>query len=188
MANKEFSTFQLTLRELFLLVMFAAAGIASLKLAGMVAASFLLLTILLCMWMAITSIVDRGIRQTFAVGFVLCVAMYAAIVVSSSRNEFDPYGGQLPTSKLLLPPFNVIVARTWIDVTTGKEIPNYDPSQNAMGPGGGMFGGGGPMASLKEVPDRPTFMSIGHVLWALLFGYVGAKFATFIYKRRLENG
>ena len=41
-----------------------------------------------------------------------------------------------------------------------------------------------PVALHQESPDRTNFMRVAHVLWALLFGYAGAHFAAFVYRRR----
>ena len=34
-----------------------------------------------------------------------------------------------------------------------------------------------------EIPNRTTFMSLAHAILVLIFGYVGAKFATFVFEK-----
>ena len=52
------------------------------------------------------------------------------------------------------------------------------------------MGGGGIVvtAVLLESPDRATFMSLGHILLALMFGYAGAVFSVLFYGKRRNVG
>ena len=95
--------------------------------------------------------------------------------------ELDPYEGKLPTSRLLLPLFKVMSVQTWHD-STGKVIPNYNPASN---PSFGTFGAAS--VSLAESPDRPTFMVLGHIIFAMAFGYSGAHFAVAVYRKQNDN-
>lgn len=162
---------QFTLRELLFAVMFLALGLASLRAGGVLASITILLAIVLSMGMAIIAFVGRGELQAFAIGFLIPVIAYAASILAIGRSEFDPYEGKLPTSRLLLPVYQAIVQEEWID-STGKVVPkNWTGTFNNR-PG------------LKETPDRTTFMSLAHVLIAMLFGYAGARFAVVVYRRR----
>lgn len=38
------------------------------------------------------------------------------------------------------------------------------------------------LAITMYIPDRQTFMSLGHVLIAMMFGYAGAKFAVGVHR------
>jgi hypothetical protein len=151
--------------------------------------------------------VDRGPRQAAAIGFVLWAGVYAYLMTTGAgiayvrQSELDPYEGSLPTTQILRPLFEAIVQRRWIDSVTGQEIPNYDPNQpippsNSGGLGGGGFAGGMGMGggmgwpaspTMAETPAREDFMAIGHLLWLLLFGYVGARLARGIYPHRVSR-
>jgi hypothetical protein len=133
--------------------------------------------------------IDR--LRVFAIGFLVPVIAYAITVWAVGPKEMDPYQGKLPTSRLLGHLFPVLGKQMWVDNTTGKELPDYDPSRD----GGGGFGAGGlgvggfavgGVASVGyvESPDRQTFMSVGHVLIAMLLGYGGARFAVAVHRSR----
>ena len=150
--------------------------------------------------MLIVAVVDRGPRQVFAIGFVLTVIVYGAVIftgrttrgsggsMNSANVEMDPYEGRLPTTRLLRYVFLSIEHGTYYDFNTGKELPNHDPSKNATGGSvGGGFGGGVPTVSYRENPQRDVFMPIGHCWWALLLGYAGGLFAEYVYARRASE-
>ncbi len=176
---------QVSLRELFILVAFVAIGTASLRLAGPLASVFIALALLLCMAMAVAAAVDRGMRQAFATGFVLCTMAYAILLFATHSTELQLHAGRLPTSKLLSPLFEEIVNRTWVDRFSGRELPNYVPTRVDRLPGEMPTAAGVRVES--ETPDRMTFMIVGHILWASIFGYAGGKFAQFIYARRIAD-
>jgi hypothetical protein len=171
---------QFSLRELLTLVAFAGLGLASLKLGGIVGSLFLVLPILLCMGFTIRAFVDHRHRQAFAIGFIVCVVVYAAPVLSNRERSYDPYDGNpydsiFPTSRLLLSIYPTFVGERWIDARTGERIRDYDPSQTTSG-----------IARIR-IPDLIMFMTIGHTLWAMLFGYAGGKFALLTYNRYLND-
>ncbi len=175
----------MTLRELFVLVTILAVCCAALMFAGVWAAVFFGIAQVALVGMAIIAFVDRGSRQAYAIGFTLSAIIYAATVLvahAGSGGELDPYSGFLPTTKLLAPAFTLVAQRTWIDLATGKEVPNYIPPKASAG--GGMGGGMGTSVGLRESLDRRAFMTVGHVLWALVFGYVGGCFGRWTYARR----
>ena len=95
-------------------------------------------------------------------------------------NELDPYEGDLPTTKWLQPAHKAMVQQTLIDTSAWQVTPDYDP---AIDPTGGNWNGGG-TGVISELPDRPTFMGLAHLLLALLFGYAGAKFGVVLYRQR----
>jgi hypothetical protein len=176
----------MALRQLFVLVAFIAVCCAALKFAGIWASILFAVALLWVVGMTIVAFVDRGARQAYAIGFTLAALIYAATVLAthaaSGGVELDPYSGSLPTTKLLRPVYTLIVQQTWIDMATGKEVPNYDPSKGASG--GGMGGGVG----LSEFPLRRAFMTVGHIIWTTLFGCVGGLFGRLTYARREKNG
>jgi len=192
--------FRFSLRELLLAVTFIAVGCAALKFAGdawMIAISSF--TLLLFMAAVVIVLVGRGPRQAQAIGFVACALIYGVILTfvpklsnpgmfgggnpGSQHPEFDPYEGNLPTTKLLFPLFQTIVTNSYIDGTTGKEIPDYNPAtDSAAFAARGMF-----PPFHNESPMRGDFMTIGHLLWTLLLGLAGGRFAHFVYCRRHDN-
>ena len=183
-ANPHPSLFRFSLRELLLLLAFFAIGCAALRYAGglwLIGLSSSVL--LLFMIAAVLAAVDRGHRQAQAIGFALCMAIYAILFWSTPvpmnvevNPELDPYTGRLPTSKALFPLFEAIVKRSYHDMMTGKEVAAPTP-----GPGfGGAF-------SVRETPDRGQFMATGHLLWTLLLGYLGSRVALWAYARRLRS-
>lgn len=180
---------QISLRELLLLVAFFAIGCAALKTAGNVWWTVLsAFTLLVFMGFATVAAVDRGPRQSFALGFVICTAIYGVLLgsqpavgaVAPSNRELDPYTGKMPTTKLLLPVFQAMMSVKWVDSKTGEEIPNYDPSQASVVSSGSFV-------SYSEAPHRQDFMAIGHLLWCVLFGYAGGHVARVVYLRRVSR-
>ena len=196
-----------SLRELLMLLGFVAVGCAALKYAGEVWVTALsAIVLLLFMLSTVVAVIDRGHRQALAIGFALCVAVYGVLFWSSTRadqgnRELDPHEGRLPTTKLLKPLFTALVSGVYIDSSTGKIIPNYNSANTvyslrgglSLGGGGGGFGGGVAPAGFPmgvyylETPPREKFMAIGHLLWALLLGYTGARLAGWIYARRQQE-
>lgn len=82
-----------------------------------------------------------------------------------------------------------MVEQTWFDFNT-KKVLSESEAQYVSGVGGASFGGGGfggPNVGMKEFPDRYQFMVLGHLLWALLWGYVGGRFAGWVYDRRMRR-
>lgn len=180
------SLFQFSLRELLLFVLVAAIGLTALKIGGTVASLVMLLAVAVTTGIAIVAFVGRGEVRASACGFVIPVIAYTATVFAVGKGEFDPYEGKLPTSQLLSKAHVAIAESMWIDAFTHEVFPDYDPTTDPNrnfggGLGGGGVGGGRMMTQIQS-PDRPTFMSLGHVLFGLLFGYAGAKFAVAIHR------
>lgn len=176
---------QFSLRELLCVVLFAGLGLAALRTGGMLASVVIFLAYLLFSALGIVVVLDRGPLQAFAIGFVIPAVIYGAAVYVMGSSELDPYAGRLPTTKWLLPAHKAMVQQTWIDMSTGQVVPDYDPTTDPTGGnvGGGGFSGGRTMG-ISESPDRATFMGLAHLLLALLFGYAGAKFGVVLYRRR----
>ncbi len=177
MAATRVALFRFSLRELFVVVAVVAMGIAALKYGGLLADLFVTVTMLAVMSLAICVFVDRGRTQAAAIGFVTCVSIYALAVHAVKGRDFDPHGAALPTSKMLRPVFEGVVTRRYFDKATGEEFLNYDqakPQRRVH-------------LSGRESPNRHVFMLVGHVMWAFLFGYLGGKFAEFVYARRVAE-
>ena len=184
--------FRLSLRELLVFVALVACALASLRFASDGWLQIVVgITMLVFFAMLIRAAVDRGPRQVFALGFVLVMASYGIIIMQSpgtggvlnESREFDPWRGRLPTTRLLRYAKRAFDDSKWIDDITGQEIPDYDPS-SAVGPNIPLPGFGG--VHYREVPPREFFFPIGHCWWTLLLGYLGGRFAMFVYARRID--
>lgn len=177
---------RLTLQEMFLWVTFFGLACIALKTAGIVWWMTLSAgALLMFMGCALFAALDRGPRQSFALGFIICAGIYGLLIalaptmgsVAGSNRELDPYGGLLPTSMVLGQLFEATVSVEWTDLSTKQVIPNYNPNQ----PGASRNVG------FSERPDRRDFMSVGHALWTLLFGFVGGRIGRMIFLRRTES-
>jgi hypothetical protein len=172
------SFLRVSLWELFLVLGLVAVGCASLKYAGevwwIVLSSVMLAGFLAA---AVAAVVGRGAMQARAIGFVLCVAIYLLLVFWSApfnddgttSREFDPATAHLPTTRLLLPLHAALSTQIWIDASTGRPMPNFDPHS----------GIGLNVHSVDSV-NRVHFMAIGHLLWAFLLGYLGSRLAVWM--------
>lgn len=174
---------QLTIRELMAIVLFAAIGLAGLSAGGWFASVIIVAATIITTGFAIVAFVGRGQFKSLAVGFLIPVVTYSALVVSMGESELDPYGGMLPTTKLIKPCFELLVKREYVNLETNQPVPDYDPDANS---GLGRDIDGSPVGT-RETPDRPTFMSLAHVLLAMIFGYAGAKFAIWVDRKQSQQ-
>jgi hypothetical protein len=168
---------RLSLRELLMLVAIVALAVVSLKYASVTWQGIVLsLTLLAFVAAAIAAFVDRGSRQAFALGMAVTMIIYAALVPTATL------GSQLPTSHVLNMIRGGVLKRVYVDRQTGEALPNYDPNNVAILPGGNTS----PFVRPRQVtmPPSAQFKIIGHSWWALLLGYVGGRFARFVYVRR----
>lgn len=176
------SRLQVSLRELLLFVLFAAIGLASLGGGELMGSILVMLAIFATMAAAIVAFVGRNSMQAFAIGFLLPVLVYGAVVLAAGESKLDPYMGKLPTTRLLRPMFRLMVKTTWTDMSTGQVVPDYDPETDHN-----PVNFGAPTMGASESLDRRTFTSLGHVLFAMLFGYAGAKFAVAVHRKQHET-
>lgn len=202
----------MSLREMFVLVAATALAIVSLVTASFVWQSILCLVVVLSAMIAlVVSLVDRGPRRAFAIGFAVAMLGYLVVVanvhhvmpadqfgnIHTDNVEFSAYNGVLPTSIALRHLYGGISRTTYFDAKTNQQIPNSESGnlfvvgRSSFGVGGGAFGGlpinapPGQRAAWSNVePPGASFMVVGHFWWALLFGYVGGHFARFVYFRR----
>ncbi|MFO0916614.1 MAG: hypothetical protein U0795_26910 [Pirellulales bacterium] len=177
---------QLKLREFQSIILFTAVAIAGLLSGGIVASFAIGATIVVTIAFTIIAFVGRGELRSSAIGFIIPACAYAAIVFAMSDTELDPFG-RLPTTRLFGPVFELIVKREWEDLRTGQPISDYDFAAIPGGPGSG------PAVPhiVREAPDRYVFMLLAHAAFAMLFGYLGSKFAVCIDRmqsRMTENG
>jgi hypothetical protein len=169
---------------MFLVVALLAVAIVSLRYANEIwhiaVALFALLAFIGAM---ISAVLDRGSRQAFAIGMLLAMTTYG-VVFSIGLFRYNLVsgplrgGGSLPTTRLLVYMYAGIQETRWFDRETGKEIPGFDPTRQTMAR---------PLQSRQE-PSERTFMAVGHAWWALLLGYLGGRFARFVYVRRTRDG
>ena len=169
-----------------MIVALVALGIASLRTGATLASLTQFVGFTIIMAYAILAFVAVDQPRAFATGFTVPVLIYGLIVFACGSDELDPYEGRLPTTTHVLRyAHQTLVTTTWTNLATGKVDPDYDPSQYpAGGYGGGGFVAGGPVMILDESPDRPTFMSVGHLLIALMLGWIGGKFAVFTHRNQ----
>jgi hypothetical protein len=161
---------KVTLSELLLALAFFGMGCAALKYADSPWWRMILAWSVLLLFMAavVIALVDRGQRQASAAGFASCVAIYGVLLWSEV---------QLPTSDVLKLTYQAVAAEKHVVVP----VKGFSPY--GTGPGGMSMRG---MAvSLTELsPGYEGFATNGHLLWVLLFGYFGARLATFVRRRR----
>lgn len=189
--------FRISLREMFLLIAAVAMAIVSLIYATVLWQAIIgLIVMLLAMVALITSLVDRGARRAFWVGFAVAMLGYLLIVINAHKFtlapteqnvELDAYQGRLPTSLLLQHFYAGINRSGYYDLNSEKRISDAESANLSTIPGspyGGMQTSTGRPVSYQERPPRENFMAIGHFWWALLFAYIGGRFARFVYLRR----
>jgi hypothetical protein len=178
---------RISLREFLSIVLATALMIASLSVGGVVASITAFIGIVALMATAIVAFVGYGQPRAFAIGFLLPIVVYAALILIAGPTEMDLYDGRLPTTQMLQPIHNLLVKRTY--TYGGKVIPKEDvKNYSTTSGGGGMMGA--PTLGFTEVPDRNTFMSLAHGFIGIVLGWIGGKFAVFIYhsKTRASQG
>ncbi|HEY4233682.1 MAG TPA: hypothetical protein VGM76_09655 [Lacipirellulaceae bacterium] len=176
---------RISLRSLLVLMAVAAVAIASFRHAsdGWQTAIVSVTLVVFCL-STIAAIVDRGPRRTTAIGCALTMTAYTLALLFSAplggpitgNREFNPSTGRLPTSRLLGHLYAHIAELGWVDVRTGK--PADEPSANAS-----PNAGDSATTTTGEIPDRETFMVIGHSWWALMLGCFGGWLARQVYLR-----
>jgi predicted PurR-regulated permease PerM len=180
---------RLSLRSLFLLMAMCAVAIASFHHASDAwQTAILSVTLIVFCLAAIQALVDRGFRRANAIGCAASMAAYGLALLLSAplgstiaqNREFNPSTGRLPTSWLLNQLYARIAEVGWVDVRTGK--PAGEPRSNSS-----LNAGDSITTTTGEIPDRETFMVIGHSWWALILGGFGALSARHIYRLSAAN-
>jgi predicted PurR-regulated permease PerM len=184
---------RLSLRTLFIFMAIAALAIASVRHASdgwqTTIVSVALVTFCVA---AILALADRGPRRALAIGCAVCMLAYGLAILFSAplgssiaeNREFNPSTGRLPTSRLLRALYERVEEIGWVDVRTGKPA-DAEPSANASPNAGDSM-----TTTTGEIPDRESFMVIGHAWWALVLGCVGALIGRATYSklsRKREN-
>ena len=155
--------------------------------------SVILLRFCLSSWRSsINAFAGQGRQaKSFSIGFLIPCAIYAAILLASGSRELAPYNGKVPTSQLLGYLHQAVVGEEYYDMQ-GNLVKDYDLAVHdlvAMGSGGlggGMFGAATypkNAVSLVERTDRATYMTIGHGLMAMLYGWIGGKYAVYVSQK-----
>lgn len=153
-----------------LILAFFAVGCASLKYAGAMWWTVWSTATFVCVAAAaVVTIVERGGRQAFAGGFAVCFCLYFALTVIGGTREV------IPTSRLLSQLRPMIATPMYIDVQTGQVIADHDPQNSNR------------MVIVDYKGDQYKFRDIGHLLFGIAIGYLGARFATFVYQRRMAR-
>jgi hypothetical protein len=141
---------------------------------------------------------------------MLCAPIYLTIFFVDT--EVHPFQARLPTSQLLRVMFERMRERLYVDEGAGTAVveSKIPPGANIIedttwtivppvGQGGVLsmpdalrdFQPSGPAGvsfrRIGDVPPRQLFMPIGHLLWALVFGYLGGRMGQFVYARRMEG-
>jgi len=202
--------FRISLREVFLLVAAVGVAIVSLIYASLLWLMLIGLAAALAAILAlIIGLVDRGPRRAFPIGFAVAMLGYLCAVLNAQKFmlppgsemfanqnvELDPYNGKLPTSAVLRYLYcNSVREYRVFDLNTGARIPESEigkviivtESPEGLSPGSwvGAVAPGQRGAYSQTRPPGDKFMAIGHFWWALMFGYIGGKFARFISVRR----
>jgi len=206
--------FRVSLREFLLLFAAFAVGFTALKyanewwLVGLSAVSMLSI-----MAATVTALLDRGPRQVFALGFASWMLMYGGVLLIQRRTEAIGDGSRTvnpemrsdrPASLPTTVPLQALYAKThqvWlVDPDTGTRFRLEELPQGTSVVDGGLRDdliarmGTAPIKSSSTPPRRVTysgvtpdahqFMQVGHLLWALLLGYIGGHFARHVHGRR----
>jgi hypothetical protein len=166
---------RISLREFLTLFALVAMAIASLLYASAAFRVLVsLLTMLAYIGAVIAVIVDRGPRQAFAIGLAISMTIYAVLIIHARVAGHQNYNaelyadevrvikGSLPTTSILQKVLSAIVE--WKDDSRVRN-----------------------RADEPEFPNSREIMRIGHCWWALLLGYVGGRFAAFLYTRRIRE-
>jgi hypothetical protein len=143
-------------------------------------------SIILCLGMVtffallIVALIDRGSRQAFAIGMAVVTAGYTGAKWLDPGIKFRHFG--LPTNALLMHSHAAVARDAYFDDQTGEQLVGFTPPTNAR-PGQsntrGFYQG--------TVPHVEHFLLIGHIWFALLFGFLGGLFARSVYLRRLKK-
>lgn len=187
--------FRLSLRAMLVLVAFVALAVTSLEYASDAWVAIAgAVTMSVCFAAFIIAFVDRGSRQAFAIGFSLVAISYWAVLIvgaqkaGSNSLELDFSFGRLPTTVLLKNLYSAVRKTYWKDPNTHQVIPGYDPAtQNQERSGGKVLGTYSPGPYMANEPRREDFMVIGHFWWTLILGYVGGRFARWVYRGRCDE-
>jgi hypothetical protein len=185
---------QLSLRELFLLVLVVAIGIAALLNANEWWVSLLWATVLMLLVLAgFVAFFRSGGPRAFWCGYLVAGSLYLLLLMYSvpqvsQSNTWMPYGPlnnyKLVTTKVLFWAYPLLPASK-----TTQWFPSQAGASGNLGAGGmgGMGMGGGFGSSGTPNPnyvDSELFTEVGQALWMLLFSWLGGKVAFGLFRAR----
>lgn len=190
---------RVSLRELLVVLVAVALGLAGLLSGGVAAA-----IVTAAAWLAVPTaaiVIGFAPRRSLRVaawGFLIPVVCYGLTLFTVQathvlrggqlRDEFTSMGGMLPSSRLVGWCHRRVVRTTYTDTATGQPLPRdevgtYDfPSADARAGGGGAL----ILRSVdwQESPSQAEFMVLGHSLVAAILGYLGGKLALALHRGR----
>jgi len=186
-----------SIRGLLIITAFVAAACAALRYAGPVWWNILFIAAgLLFMAATVVAFVGKGNQRALAIGFAVCFAIYGAVVFLSPANELNVVRGRLPTTKVMrpivesmAPPGRDDPVPTTMDSTMQQNVDtgfsigvdferaptNTRPTFTTSATTRNGFPG--------VLPEHSDLLRIAHLLWAMLFGFLGSIFAGFVYRR-----
>jgi len=166
-----------SLRTLLIVIAVSAVGIVGLTTRNAWWASVMsTLTWALVAATIVAAIVCRGRTRLFAAGFAVAAGLYLAMIFVTL---FEPFSGTLVSSR--------VVSFGWkaLDVPRPQGIGSYitlieDMESRAIPV---PLGAGNDEQRAYQIELR-SFFIVGHCLWALFFGCLGALFASYAGRER----
>jgi hypothetical protein len=171
---------RISLRQLLVLVATVAVAIVSLCYAnaGWEAAVYCL-TLVVFFAMVIVAFIDRGSRQTFAIGMAIVMAGYTGVQTYGPKKAFRHFG--MPTNSLLIALHQAISEPAHFDARSGARLEGFSPPAGAA-PGTAQI----PNTYVDYVPLTDHLVPIGHMWFSILFGCFGGLFARWVFLRRVK--
>ena len=152
-----------SIRGLLIVVAFVAVACAALKYAGPVSWTILSAAgVLLLIASTIVAFIGKGEQRAKAIGTAVCIAIYGILVCLFYPPESNPSGPMLPTTRLTL-----LLAEYLANHGLGSEATKF------------IYEG----VDFTRVIDLRARVIVGHLLWTMLFGFLGSVFAGFVYHR-----
>jgi hypothetical protein len=170
----ELPMFRVSILHLLALTACLAVSLACLKYAGEVMYAVVTnVAFAILMIATVVAIAARGQLRAVAGGFAACMGIYLALLWSSTLVGHRHWA----TDKIARQLHSVMLTRSWLDERTGERF-DSDPVALVGTRNRRVF------IHEIEVPSEGHFIVVAHYLWAALFGYFGALFASWIYARR----
>ena len=183
---------RISLRELLILSGVVAVGIATLLYGGPITSGVVVSLVgVITIAMVIRALVESDVRRSTAIGFAVTSLAYLGILIianDAKQKEFDPYDGDLPTTRVLQPIIEWAWSQQEYYLDPQGKVSKQPPPQGTtvMSVRAGQKSWGGNWSRV-EVPHREDFMMTGHALWTLLFAFLGSKYAGHVYRHREQR-
>jgi hypothetical protein len=175
------SFLRVSLRELFFTFGFLAVTCAALKYANQVWWNVLAVSsLLMFVGAVVTATIDRGRRQSLALGFALGAAISGAMIWIAPTTA--------PPRGMLQRLWETIVVDTTTE-TVSEAVPSAKVD-DLFGPPPATYPNnpyGAVSVSIVRSPEWEPFMKVGHLLWAMAIGFLGGRFAGWINDRRTQR-